>query len=47
MNNRYKRILINAIKSRLTDGETLEDIILSYPKLTEEDVIEISAELGV
>lgn len=34
MNNIMKNIIIHAIKARLKNGETLNDILNSYPKLT-------------
>ena len=34
MNNIMKNIIIRAIKARLKNGETLNDILNSYPKLT-------------
>lgn len=41
-------IFKNAYKTRLKNGDTLEDIDSSYPKLTEEEIAEIhrALELG-
>lgn len=47
MSNLQMRIIKRAIKNRMSDGESFEDIIKSYPKLTENEVAEIKAELGV
>ncbi len=45
MSNAVKNIMLRAISKRLAAGETLEDIIESYPKLTKEDIEEIKKEL--
>ena len=34
MNNIMKNIIIHVIKARLKNGETLNNILNSYPKLT-------------
>lgn len=41
MSNIVKNILIRAVKNRLAAGETFEDIIKSYPKLTKVEIKEI------
>lgn len=41
-----KTIFVNAIKARMEmEGRTAEDIIQDYPKLTEEEKVEILAEI--
>ena len=40
-------IFVNAYKTRLSNGETLEEIDASYPKLTEEEIAEIHEALGM
>jgi len=41
-----KIIFVNAIKARMEiEGRTAEDIIQDYPKLTEEEKVEILAEI--
>lgn len=40
-------IFKNAYKTRLKNGETLEEIDLSYPKLSEEEIKEIHEALGL
>lgn len=35
MSNAAKNIMVRVIKRRIADGEALEDILASYPKLTE------------
>lgn len=41
MSKAVKNIMIRAIKARMKQGETLEDILASYPKLTEEEKEEL------
>lgn len=41
----HKRILVRVIKSRLSEGEKLEQIIESYPQLTTEEVLEIEKDV--
>ena len=46
MNDRQLRIIISACKIRMARGEDLEDILASYPKLTEDEKAKIRRELG-
>lgn len=41
MNNLVKKIMVSAIKTRMNNGETLDDILDSYPKLTKEEKQEL------
>lgn len=41
MSNLVKNILIRVVKNRMAAGETFEDIIKSYPKLTKAEIKEI------
>lgn len=41
------RIIKRAVKNRMVDGETFEDIILDYPKLTNAEIEKIKSELGL
>lgn len=41
MSNLVKRIMVSAIKARMKQGETLDDILDSYPKLTKEEKQEL------
>lgn len=41
MSNAAKNIMVRVIKRRIADGEKLEDILVSYPKLTDEEKEEI------
>ncbi len=45
MSNAVKNIMVRAINKRLAAGETFEDIIKSYPRLTETEIEEIKKEL--
>lgn len=47
MSKLQMRIIKRAVKNRLSDGEELDEIIKSYPKLTEEEIEEIKAEIGI
>ena len=41
MSNLVKKIMVSAIKTRMKNGETLCDILDSYPKLTDEEKQEL------
>lgn len=41
MSKAVKNIMVRAIKARMKQGEELEDILASYPKLTEEEKEEL------
>ena len=41
MSNLVKKIMVSAIKARMKQGETLDDILDSYPKLTKEEKQEL------
>lgn len=41
MSDAAKNIMVRVIKRRMADGENLEDILASYPKLTEEEKQEL------
>ena len=45
MSNAAKNIMVRAIKNRIAAGEEIEEIIKSYPRLTQEDIEEIEKEL--
>ena len=45
MSNVAKNIMVRVIKSRLAAGETFEDIIKSYPRLTTKEVKELKNEI--
>ena len=41
MSNAAKNIFVRVIKRRISEGEKLEDILISYPRLTEKEREEI------
>ena len=41
MSKIVKNIMIRAIKARMKQGETLDDILASYPKLTDAEKEEL------
>lgn len=45
LSNIQKNIIIKAVRIRMSSGEKLEEILESYPRLTEEDKTEILAEI--
>lgn len=45
MSNAVKNIMLRAISKRLEAGEKFEDIIKSYPRLTETEINEIKQAL--
>lgn len=44
MSRIIKNIMIRAIKARMKQGETLDDILESYPKLTDAEKEELKKE---
>ena len=42
-----KKIIVRAVKIRLNKGENIDDILASYPKLSEKDKADIKKELGI
>ena len=45
MSNAVKNIIVRVVKKRMDAGETFDDIILSYPRLTPEEIEEIRESL--
>ncbi len=45
MSKVIKNIMVRAVKNRLAVGETFEDIIKNYPRLTQKEIEEIKKEL--
>ncbi len=41
MSNLVKKIMVSAIKARMKQGEDLEGILASYPKLTKDEKEEL------
>lgn len=46
MSNALKNIVLRVIKRRMASGETFEEIIADYPKLTEEEIAELKEVVG-
>lgn len=47
MTKSAKNIMVRVINSRLKKGETFEEIIADYPKLTDAEVEELREAVGV
>ncbi len=45
MSKAVKNIIIRVVKNRMAAGETFEEIIKSYPRLTKDEIKEIKEEL--
>lgn len=43
----FLRMACRVIERRMKNGEDFSDIAKDYPKLTEADIVEIKAEIGV
>ena len=41
MNKAVKNIMLRVIRNRMAAGETVDDILADYPKLTEEEKAEL------
>lgn len=41
MSNAAKNIMTRVIKRRMMEGEKMEDVLVSYPRLTEEEKEEL------
>ena len=41
MNMAVKNIMLRVIRNRIAEGETVDDILADYPKLTEEEKAEL------
>lgn len=45
--NLFLRMACRVIERRMEEGEPFEQIVVDYPKLTDEEIKQIQAELGV
>lgn len=43
MSNAKKKLMIRVITKRMAEGETFEEVIADYPKLTEAEIEELRA----
>lgn len=41
------KLMVSVFKHRMEDGETFDEIVESYPKLTEEDIEQIREALNL
>ena len=41
MSKSAKKLMIRVITKRMSDGETFEEVIADYPKLTSEEITEL------
>ena len=46
MSKSAKKIMVRVISNRIADGETFEEIIADYPKLTPAEIKELKEEVG-
>ena len=46
MSKSAKKIMVRVIKNRMAEGETFDEIIADYPKLTAAEVKELKEEVG-
>ncbi len=46
MSKAAKNVMVRVIKRRLAKGETFDEIIATYPKLTAEEVEELKEAVG-
>lgn len=47
MSNAKLKLMVSVFKRRIVTGETFEEIAVDYPKLTDEDLEQIRAALGI
>ena len=47
MTTSKKNLMVRVIKRRMSNGETFDEIIVDYPKLTEEEITELREAVGV
>ena len=46
MSKSAKKIMVRVINNRMAEGESFEEIIADYPKLTEEEIEELREAVG-
>lgn len=47
MTTAAKKLMIRVVKNRMASGESFEEIIAGYPKLTKSEVEELKEAVGV
>lgn len=46
MTKAQKNLMVRVITKRMSEGETFDEIIVSYPKLTAEEIAELKEAVG-
>lgn len=46
MSKSAKKIMVRVIINKMNDGESFDDIIKEYPKLTKEEIAELKEAVG-
>ena len=46
MSKSAKKIMVRVITNKMNDGESFDDIIKDYPKLTKEEIAELKEAVG-
>lgn len=47
MSNAKLRLMVSVFRRRMADGETFEEVLSDYPKLTDSDIAQLRAALGI
>lgn len=47
MSNAKLKLMVSVFRRRMEAGETFEEILADYPKLTENDIVQLRAALGI
>ena len=47
MSNAKLKLMVSVFRRRMEAGETCEEILADYPKLTENDIAQLRAALGI
>ena len=47
MSNAKLKLMVSVFRRRMEAGETFEEILEDYPKLTENDIAQLRAALGI
>lgn len=47
MNNTKLKLMVSVFRRRIEAGETFEEILSDYPKLTESDITQLHVAIGI
>lgn len=47
MSNAKLKLMVSVFKRRMDAGETFEEVLSDYPKLTDSDIAQLRAALGI